>query len=346
MSEFLTDLQQYKGHTILTGDRPTGRLHLGHYIGSLRARVALQHTNSQFVIIADQQALTDNADNPGRVRENVLEVVLDYLAVGIDPSVTTIFLQSGVPQITELFLYYLNLIPYSRLERNPTVKTEIAQKGMGDSVPAGFVCYPAHQVGDITAFGATLVPVGRDQLPMIELTNDVVDKFNLTYGRGNEVLTRCQALIPKIGVLPGLDGNAKMGKTTGNALFLADSPSEIDKKIKGAKSDPGHLKIEDPGNPENSTVFQYLRAFDPDESGLLELEARYRGGGVSDGAVKERLRTVLHDLLTPIRKRREGFASDPAEVLRIIKAGTQRAEERAAQTLHRVKAAMGINYFE
>lgn len=346
MNEFLKDLEQYQGHTILTGDRPTGRLHLGHYIGSLRARVALQHTNRQFVIIADQQALTDNFDKPERVRENVLEVVLDYLAVGIDPAVTTIFLQSGVPQITELFLYYLNLISYARLERNPTVKTEIAQKGMEDSVPAGFVCYPAHQVGDITAFGATLVPVGRDQLPMIELTNDVVDKFNATYGKGRTILTRCEALIPKIGVLPGLDGNAKMGKTLGNALFLGDSPAEIDKKIKGAKSDPGHLRIEDPGDPENSTVFKYLRAFDPDPQGLLELEARYRAGGVSDGSVKERLRGALHALLTPIRSRREEFAKDPAEVMKIIKAGTERARARAEETLAAVKGAMGIDYFK
>lgn len=333
----------HKKHTILTGDRPTGPLHLGHYVGSLRPRVDLQHEHNQFIIIADAQALTDNADNPEKVRKNILEVALDYLAAGIDPKLTTIFIQSLVPELAELTMFYLNLVPVSRLQRNPTIKDEIKQRGFGTSIPAGFLCYPVSQAADITAFRADLVPVGDDQLPMIEQTAEIVRAFNRTYH--SSVLVEPKALLAEVSRLPGTDGSGKMSKSLGNAISLCDSADTIRAKVKAMYTDPKHLRVDDPGTVEGNSVFSYLDAFDADKSGLQEMKEHYRRGGLGDSVVKKRLTEVLLTLLEPIRLRREQLAKDPAEVMRILYEGTQKARAVAAETMDAVRVAMKIDYF-
>jgi len=328
----------------LTGDRPTGPLHLGHYIGSLKNRLELQETHRQFVMLADAQALTDNADNPEKVRDNVLQVALDYLAVGIDPAKSVIFIQSLLPQLPELTMYYLNLVTWNRLKHNPTVKQEIQQKGYGESVPAGFMVYPVSQAADITAFKADVVPVGDDQLPMIEQTNEIVRHFNRIYK--TNVLVEAQALIPKMARLPGIDGKAKMSKSLGNCIYLCDSADEIAKKVKGMYTDPGHLRVEDPGKVEGNPVFIYLDAFDSDKAAVEELSAHYQRGGLGDSVVKKHLNEVLQAFLAPIRKRREELAKDPVAVMQIVRQGTQKAYETAAETLKDVRKAMCLDYFQ
>ncbi len=327
---------------ILTGDRPTGKLHLGHYVGSLSARVKLQDLHRQYVMIADAQALTDHAHEPEKIREHILEVALDYLAVGIDPRKTTIFIQSMVPALPELTMYYLNLVTWNRLKHNPTVKVEIQQKGYGEEVPAGFMIYPVSQAADITAFKAELVPVGDDQIPMIEQTVEIVRKFNRLYK--TEVLVEPQAVTSTVARLPGIDGKAKMGKSLGNAIYLSDSPDEVTKKVKGMYTDPGHLKVEDPGKVEGNPVFTYLDAFGRDTMKIDELKAHYQRGGLGDSVVKKYLLDVLISFLEPVRKRREEYAKDPKQVLDFLFKGTEVACETANQTLEEVRAAMGINY--
>src|SRR5579872_5986113 len=298
--------------TILTGDRPTGKLHLGHYVGSLAARVKLQDLHRQFVMIADAQGLTDNAHQPEKIRENILEVALDYLAVGIDPKKTTIFIQSLVPALPELTIYYLNLVTWNRLKHNPTVKVEIQQKGYGEEVPAGFMIYPVSQAADITAFKADLVPVGDDQIPMIEQTVEVVRKFNRLYK--TDVLVEPEVMTAPIARLPGIDGKAKMSKSLNNAIFLADSVDEVTKKVKEMYTDPGHLRVEDPGKLEGNPVFTYLDAFGKDKVKIDELKAHYQRGGLGDSVVKKYLLEVLLEFLEPIRKRREEFSKDKTGV--------------------------------
>ncbi|MBR4877914.1 MAG: tryptophan--tRNA ligase [Rhodocyclaceae bacterium] len=328
---------------ILTGDRPTGPLHLGHYIGSLKNRVAYQHEYRQFIMLADSQALTDNMDNPAKIHNNLLEVAFDYLAVGIDPAKTTIFVQSQVPELAELAFYYLTLVTVARLERNPTVKEEIRLRNFERDIPAGFLTYPVSQAADITAFKATLVPVGEDQIPMIEQTNEIVRRFNRTYNC--ETLVEARALVPEVGRLPGLDGRAKMSKSLGNALNLGASEQEISKAVKKIYTDPQHLRIEDPGHLEGNVAFIWLDAFDDDRAGLDEMKAHYVRGGLADSKVKARLEACLQELLAPIRARREEFARDPAEVMRILQRGTEAAREVAARTMAEVKAVLGLNYF-
>lgn len=328
---------------VLTGDRPTGPLHLGHYVGSLKNRLVFQETSQQFVIIADAQALTDNADNPMKVRENVLEVALDYLAVGIDPSKSTIFIQSLVPQIPELTQYYLNLVTWNRLKHNPTVKQEIVQKGYGESVPAGFMVYPVSQAADITVVKATIVPVGEDQLPMVEQTNEIVRHFNRIYK--TDALVEAKAIIPKIARLPGTDGKAKMSKSLGNGIYLSDPPDVVVKKVKGMYTDPNHLKVEDPGKVEGNPVFDYLDAFDPDLVKVQELKDHYSRGGLGDSVVKKYLTDVLQNFLEPIRQRRAAFAQDKAAVWEILKKGTEDTCSVGAQTLSDVRKAMCLDYF-
>ncbi|AVY93223.1 tryptophan--tRNA ligase [Microvirgula aerodenitrificans] len=328
---------------VLTGDRTTGPLHLGHYIGSLVNRVALQDSHRQFLLLADAQALTDNMGNYLKVRDNVLQVALDYLAVGIDPAKSTIFIQSLVPELSELASYYLNLVTVARLERNPTIKDEIRLRGFERDIPAGFLTYPAAQAADITAFRATVVPVGEDQIPMIEQTNEIVRRFNASVGQ--EILVECKAVVPRVGRLPGFDGKAKMSKSLGNALPLGASPDAIRQAVKMMYTDPNHLRVEDPGQVEGNVVFTYLDAFEPDTAMVEDLKARYRRGGLGDMVIKKQLEARLQALLEPIRTRREDYARDPAQVMAILKDGTARAREAAAQTLDDVKRAMGLNYF-
>ncbi len=327
---------------ILTGDRPTGKLHLGHYVGSLAMRVKLQDVHQQFVMIADVQALTDHAHEPKKIREHILEVALDYLAVGIDPQKTTIFIQSLIPALSELTLYYLNLVTWNRLKHNPTVKLEIQQKGYGEEVPAGFMVYPISQAADITAFKADLVPVGDDQIPMIEQTVEVVRKFNRLYN--TDVLVEPQVVTSTIARLPGIDGKAKMSKSLGNAIFLSDSVDEVTKKVKGMYTDPGHLRVEDPGKVEGNPVFTYLDAFGKDTAKIDEMKAHYQRGGLGDSVVKKYLLEVLLQFLEPIRKQREEYAKDPKQVMSYLIQGTKVANEKASQTLQEVKKAMGIDY--
>lgn len=327
---------------VLTGDRPSGPLHLGHYVGSLKNRLELQHSCDQYVMIADVQALTDNYEHPEKVRENILQVALDYLAVGIDPAKTTMFIQSHVSSLFELTVYYLNLVTWNRLKHNPTVKLEIVQKGYGESVPAGFMIYPVSQAADITAFKADIVPVGEDQLPMIEQTNEIVRHFNRIYK--TQVLIECQAMIPKMARLPGTDGKAKMSKSLGNCIFLGDSADEVAKKVKGMYTDPGHLRVEDPGKVEGNPVFTYLDVFDPDSARLEEMKAHYQRGGLGDSIVKKRLLEVLQSFLEPIRKKREAYAKDPSQVMNILQKGTQRANTTADQTLKQVRKAMHLDW--
>lgn len=327
---------------ILTGDRPTGPLHLGHLVGSLHNRVALQREYETFVLIADVQALTDNFENPRKVRDNVLEVALDYLAVGLDPREVTFVRQSGVPEIAELTVYLLNLVTVSHLRQNPTVKAEIAQKGYGDSVPAGFFVYPVSQAADITAFGANLVPVGEDQLPMIEQTREIVRRFNHLYA---PVLTEPQALVGRAARLPGLDGGAKMSKSLGNAIFLSDSADTVARKVRGMYTDPNHLRVEDPGRVEGNPVFAYLDALDPDVAGVQALKDHYRRGGLGDVRVKRHLLEVLEETLAPLRQRRAEYARDLVAVRGTVQEGTARGREVAATTLHAVREAMGLDDF-
>lgn len=331
-----------KKEIILTGDRPTGPLHLGHYVGSLANRVRLQNEYTQYVMLADVQALTDNYEHPEKVRANVLQVALDYLSVGIDPAKTTIFIQSMIPEIAELTIFYLNFVSVARLSRNPTVKTEIAQKGYGDSVSAGFLMYPVSQAADITVVKGTLVPVGEDQLPMIEQTNELVRAFNRTYN--TDVLKEAKALIPKVARLPGIDGKAKMSKSLGNAIYLSDSPEEVAAKVMKMYTDPDHIHVADPGKIEGNTVFSYLDLFDPNSAEVEELKAHYQRGGLGDVKVKRRLIEVLNGFLDPIRAKRAEFAKDPQEVMRIVLDGTQKIRAIAAQTMQEVRSVMHLNY--
>jgi tryptophanyl-tRNA synthetase len=338
-----TEAKPTPAPVILTGDRPTGPLHLGHFVGSLRNRVAYQDQYRQFVMLADAQALTDNMDDTGKVHRNVVEVALDYLAVGIDPSKSTIFIQSQVPELAELTFYYLNLVTVARLERNPTVKTEIALRGFERDIPAGFLTYPASQASDISAFKATLVPVGEDQIPMIEQCNEIVRRFNRIANR--EILVECKALVPEIGRLPGIDGKAKMSKSLGNTINLGDSADAIRAAVKQVYTDPLHLKVSDPGHVEGNVAFLYLDAFDNDKAALEEMKAHYTRGGLGDSIVKKRLDLVLQEMLEPIRTRREEFAKDKGQVLQMLKEGTMKAREVAAGTMDEVRRALGLSYF-
>lgn len=335
---------------ILTGDRPTGQLHIGHYVGSLKNRVELQNSGQYqtFVMIADAQALTDNAKNPDKVRRNIFEVALDYLAVGLDPAKTTIFIQSQIPQLPELALYYANLVSIARLERNPTVKTEIKQKDFGAGVPSGFVFYPISQAADITAFKATHVPVGEDQLPMIELTREIARSFNQTYKQ--DVLVEPEAILPPEGIerrLPGINGlDDKMSKSLNNGIYLGDSFEEMRDKVMQMYTDPNHIRVDDPGKIEGNVVFAYLDVFADDKAKVAELKAHYQRGGLGDVAVKKYLIEVLDHVLTPIRQRRAELAKEPQAIYDILKRGSQQAEQVAAATLDEVKTAMQINYFK
>ena len=345
------------GKVILTGDRPTGKLHVGHYVGSLRPRVELQNSGEYekiFIMIADAQALTDNADNPEKVRQNVVEVALDYMACGLDPAKSTLFIQSQVPQLCELSFYYMNLVTVSRLQRNPTVKAEIKMRNFETSIPVGFFTYPISQAADITAFKATTVPVGEDQLPMIEQTREIVHKFNSIYG---ETLVEPQELLSKNQAcmrLPGIDGKAKMSKSLGNCIYLSEEAGDIKKKVMSMFTDPNHLRVEDPGSLEGNTVFTYLDAFCkdghfeeylPEYANLDELKAHYQRGGHGDVKVKKFLNNVLQEVLEPIRNRRKELQKDIPYVYEVLKKGSEKAEEVAAQTLDEVRSSMKINYF-
>jgi len=323
---------------VLTGDRPTGPLHLGHLAGSLAARVRLQESCDQFVLVADLQALTDNAGNPAKVAGSVPEVVADYIAAGLDPSRTTIFLQSAVPELSELTVLYLNLVTVSRLERNPTVREEIRQRGFERDIPAGFLAYPAAQAADITAFRATMVPVGEDQLPMIELAQEVAARVNRMAGR--EILPRPEALISAVPRLPGIDGRAKASKSLGNAIFLKDDPATVREKVRMMYTDPNHLRVSDPGTVEGNVVFSHLDAFDPDRDGVEDLKRRYRAGGLGDSVVKARLVDVLESLMAPMRERRRDITRERA--MDVLSDGTRRAREAAAATLSAVRCALGV----
>lgn len=328
---------------ILTGDRPTGKLHLGHYIGSLKNRIKLQDTYDQYVLVADMQALTDNAGNPQKVRDNILEVTLDYLACGINPDKSKILIQSMVPELSELTMYFLNLVTVARLERNPTVKEELKLRKFDEKgVPVGFFTYPISQVADITAFKAKLVPVGEDQLPMIEQAREVVRRFNFLYNK--EVLIEPQALIPKVSRLPGIDGKAKMSKSLGNAIYLSDEPDVIKKKVMGMFTDPTHLRVEDPGHVEGNPVFIYLDAFCEDVNRVQELKEHYTRGGLGDVKVKKYLLEVLNEIIDPIRKKRNELEQDKEYVFNVLKDGTNKAREIASKTLEEVKEAIGIDY--
>jgi tryptophanyl-tRNA synthetase len=330
--------------TVLTGDRPTGPLHLGHYAGSLKARLELQGSVEQYLLIADAQALTDNAGDPARVTSNVVEVALDYLAIGIDPRLTTIAVQSQIPELAELTSLLMNYVTVSRLERNPTIKEEIRQRGYERDIPAGFLAYPVSQAADIAAFRATLVPVGEDQLPMIEQTNEIVRRFNATVGA--PVLVECAAMLSTVSRLPGIDGKAKMSKSLGNAIALGASPGEIRKVVQAMYTDAQHLKVSDPGRVEGNVVFAFLDAFEPDVEKVAQLKDHYRRGGLADSAVKRLLEDRLQGLLAPIRGERERLAADRAAVLGVLRQGTERARERAASTVGAVKRALGLSYFD
>lgn len=347
-----------KEKIILTGDRPTGRLHLGHYVGSLKGRVSLQNSGEYdkiFIMIADAQALTDNSHNVDKVRNNIIEVALDYLACGIDPEMSTIFVQSQIPELCELTFYYLDLVTLARLERNPTIKEEIKQRKFENSIPAGFLTYPVSQAADITAFNATIVPVGEDQLPMIEQTREIVRTFNNLY---DEILVEPKELLPDSSVsrrLPGLDGKSKMSKSLDNCIYLRDEPEEIEKKVMRMFTDPNHIRIEDPGDTKNNPVFIYLDVFSNDEhfekylpeyKNLDELKAHYEKGGLGDIKIKRFLNLVIQDELKPIRERRQEFEKDIALVYEILFSGSKKARSEASKTLHNVKNAMKINYFE
>jgi tryptophanyl-tRNA synthetase len=326
--------------TILTGDRTTGPLHLGHYVGSLRNRVRLQETHRQFLLLADAQALTDNAHDTERVRRNVIEVALDYLAVGIDPEKTTICVQSGLPALAELTMLYLNFVTVARLERNPTIKDEIRTRGFGRDIPAGFLCYPVAQAADITAFKATVVPVGEDQAPLIEQTNEIVRRINSQIGRN--VLVEAEALIARVGRLPGIDGKAKMSKSQGNAILLSAKPEAIREAVHRMYTDPTHLRASDPGTVEGNVVFTYLDAFDENDADVAELKTRYRRGGLGDMAVKRRLEAILQGLLAPIRERRAVYARKPEYVFDVLRKGTKKARAITQSTLIELRSGLGL----
>jgi tryptophanyl-tRNA synthetase len=328
---------------ILTGDRPTGPLHLGHYIGSLKQRIALQKDHTQYIMIADVQALTDNAATPEKLRAAVTQVMLDYLAIGIDPQLSTIFIQSLIPEIAELAIFYLNLVTVARLQRNPTVKTEIQQKGFGTSIPAGFLVYPVHQAADITIVKGELVPVGADQIPMVEQTNDIVDTFNRIYQ--TNVLKRAEAYVPAIARLPGIDGMAKMSKSLGNAIYLCDDADTVKHKVMQMYTDPHHIHVQDPGTVEGNTVFAYLDAFDPDTQEVQELKERYQKGGLGDVVLKKKLITVLNTFLDPIRTKRAEWTMYEYEIKELLRAGTEKVRGVAQQTMKEVREAMKLNYF-
>lgn len=328
---------------VLTGDRPTGPLHLGHYVGSLRNRLSLQENYRQFILIADLQALTDNAEDPRKVTRNVLEVAADYLAVGIDPTKTTICIQSQIRELAELSMYLLNLVTVARLERNPTVKEEIRQRGFERNIPAGFLAYPVSQAADITAFRARYVPVGEDQLPMIEQTNELVRRFNRIYG--DEVLVEAEPILAKVGRLPGVDGRTKMSKSLGNAISLSADPDEIHGAVERMYTDPGHLRVSDPGKVEGNVVFIYLDAFEENTALVDELKAHYRRGGLGDRVLKQMLEARLQEVLAPIRERRHQVAQDREQLMGILREGTEKARETAAGTLADVRRALGLDYF-
>lgn len=332
---------------ILTGDRPTGPLHLGHYVGSLQTRVEMQKNDNyeQFIMIADAQALTDNADDPEKVRQNVLEVALDYLAVGLDPKKSTIFIQSAIPELAELNLFFLNLVTLARLQRNPTVKNEMKQKGFGANVPAGFLTYPVSQAADITAFKGTVIPVGEDQLPILEQVNEIVRKFNVIYGNGKNILLECKALLSNTARLSGIDGKAKASKSMNNAIFLSDSSVLLKEKVMQMYTDSNHLKVSDPGKIKGNVVFEYLDAFDSDKDAVIEMKKHYQQGGLGDVICKKKLLLVLENFLNPIRSKRENLAKNPDTVMQILEDGTVRARKKAKQTMSEVKTAMKINYF-
>lgn len=336
-------MKNYEKQIVLTGDRPTGPLHLGHYVGSLMNRIKLQHEYTQYVMIADLQALTDNFDNPQKVRDNVLQVMLDYLAVGIDPAKTTIFIQSKIPQIAELTILYLNLVTVNRLKRNPTVKAEIQQKAFGESLPAGFLMYPVHQAADITVVKGTLVPVGADQLPMIEQTNEIVRSFNRIYE--TDVLVEAHALVSHVERLPGTDGNVKMGKSLGNAIFLSDEADVVAKKVMTMYTDPHHIHVNDPGTVEGNIVFTYLDIFNPDKQRTQELKEHYQRGGLGDITVKKYLIEVLNTMLEPIRLKRKEYVQDPHAVMKILQDGTEKVVDVAAGTMSQVRHAIKLDYF-
>jgi tryptophanyl-tRNA synthetase len=327
---------------ILTGDRPTGRLHLGHLVGSLQNRVKLQDEYDQFVMIADVQALTDNFEEPQKVRDNVKELVLDYVAVGIDPDKTTILVQSMIPEIAELTVFYLNLVTLERVLRNPTVKEEIKQKGFDKNIPAGFAMYPVSQAADITAFGAHLIPVGEDQLPMIEQTREIVRKFNSLYG---DVLVEPEALLGNIKRLPGTDGQSKMGKSLGNCINISDDEKTVTQKVMGMYTDPKRVHPTDPGNPEGNPVFLYHEAFNPNKNEVEEFKSRYRSGKVGDVEIKKRLAEVLNVMLEPMRNKRAEFENKPEEIQKILVDGTAKAREVAKETMKQVRKVMKIDYF-
>jgi tryptophanyl-tRNA synthetase len=329
---------------ILTGDRPTGPLHLGHYVGSLKQRVLLQHEYTQYIMIADVQALTDNFEHPEKVRNNIIEVALDYYAVGIDPTVSTIFVQSYVPEIAELSVYFLNLVTVNRLMRNPTVKAEIEQKEFGPSVPAGFLVYPVHQAADIAIVKGEVVPVGADQLPMIEQHNEIIRSFNRIYN--TSLFPEAEAYIPKVAArLPGIDGKAKMSKSLGNAIYLSDTADAVSQKVMKMYTDPNHLRVSDPGNVEGNTVFTYLDVFDPYPQEVEELKKQYQRGGLGDVVLKRRLADVLNAFLGPMRARRAEYAKDPNAVYAMLQNGTAKARAVAADTMRAVKEAMQILYW-
>ena len=342
---------------ILTGDRPTGNLHLGHYIGSLKNRVKLQNEGNyetMYVMIADAQALTDNFDNPMKIKEYIKEVAIDYLSVGIDPNKVNIFIQSEVSELTELTFYYMNLVTVSRLQRNPTVKSEIKQKDFEKSIPTGFFCYPISQAADITAFKANVVPVGEDQLPMIEQTNEIVRSFNRIYGK---TLVECEAILPDSKIarrLPGLDGNNKMSKSLGNCIYLCDNSETVRKKVMSMYTDPNHIKVEDPGKVEGNMVFTYLDAFSSDEqinkysdfATLKEMKKKYMEGGLGDVYIKKVLYNIIEELLIPIREKRRYFETHQDEVIKILKDGTENARNKAKETLREVKKGICLNYFD
>ena len=345
------------GKIILTGDRPTGPLHIGHYAGSLKNRVKLQNEGNydkMYVMIADSQALTDNFANPKKIQDNLFEVAIDYLSVGIDPNKVTIFIQSGVDELTTLTYYYMNLVTVSRLQRNPTIKTEIKQRGFETSVPSGFLNYPVSQAADITGFNANVIPVGDDQMPLLEQTNEVVDTFNRIYG---DTLTRCEGYLNENEVaqrLPGLDGNAKMSKSLGNCIYLKDDSETVKKKVMSMYTDPNHLKVEDPGKVEGNMVFLYLDVFATDEqikkysefNSLSEMKSKYQAGGLGDVAIKNVLYEVIEEILTPIREKRKYYEENIDLVKEILKKGTEEAKKDASKTLNNVKKAIGIDYFE
>ena len=333
---------------LLTGDRPTGKLHIGHYIGSLKNRVKLQNSGKYdpYIMIADTQALTDNARNPEKIRNSLIQVALDYLAVGIDPAKSTIYVQSQIPALFELTAYYMDLVTVARLERNPTVKTEIKQKDFKDSIPIGFLNYPVSQAADITAFKATVIPVGDDQEPMLEQTREIVRTFNRVYNC--DVLVEPKGYFPPKGQgrLPGLYGNAKMSKSLGNAIYLADDAKTVQKKVMSMYTDPNHIHVEDPGKVEGNTVFTYLDVFDPDKDKVAELKAEYQKGGLGDVKIKRYLNKVLEAELAPIRERREKFAQDEDAVYEMLLEGSKKANKVANATLEQVRDAIGLNYFK